>query len=50
MCVVIIAKGKITNTDTDENLLHVALLVVTQFEPRYWIVCLNGRFKVRNSY
>lgn len=45
---VIIAKGRTTNLD--EKPLQVALLVVIQPEAGYWIVCLNGRFKIENSY
>lgn len=44
MCMVIIAK------ETDENLLQVVLLVVIQPEASHWIVCLNGRFKIEDSY
>lgn len=45
---VIIAKGETNNSD--EKLLQVALLVVIQVEASCWIVCLNGRFKIENSY
>lgn len=41
--VVIIAKEK-----TQIKLLQCALLVVIQLEASYWVVCLNGRFKIEN--